>query len=52
MIAKETETPIIDITTAFDTYRGDLRALFCADGIHPNEKGHKLIASTIINSYL
>ena len=41
MIAKETKTPIIDITTAFDTYRGDLCALFCADGIHPNEIGSK-----------
>ena len=52
MIAKETQTPIIDITTPFDTFRGDISSLYCADGIHPNDKGHKLIASTIINSYL
>ena len=52
MIAKETQTPIIDITTPFDTFRGDISSLYCADGIHPNEKGHKLIASTIINCYL
>ena len=52
MIAKETQTPIIDITTPFDSFRGDIRSLFCADGIHPNEQGHKMIAATIINSYL
>lgn len=51
-IASESQIPIVDITTAFDTYRGNLDSLYCADGIHPNDKGHKLIASTIINSYL
>lgn len=51
MVANESQTPIIDITTPFDTYRGDLSTLFCTDGIHPNDKGHKLIASTIINGY-
>ena len=52
MVARQTLTPILDITTPFDTFRGDIRTLFCADGIHPNEKGHKLIATTIINHYL
>lgn len=52
MIANESNTPIIDITTPFDTYRGDITSLYCSDGIHPNDKGHKLIASTITNSYL
>ena len=51
-IAKETQTPIIDITTPFETFRGDISTLFCADGIHPNALGHKLIASAIINNYL
>lgn len=51
-IAKESQTPIIDITTPFDTFRGDINSLYCADGIHPNEEGHKLIATTIINNYL
>lgn len=51
-IAKESQTPIIDITTPFDTFRGDITSLYCADGIHPNEEGHKLIATTIINNYL
>lgn len=52
MIAKETQTPIIDITTPFDTFRGDISSLYCADGIHPNAKGHRMIAATIVNSYL
>jgi lysophospholipase L1-like esterase len=51
-VANQTHTQIIDITTPFDTYRGDLSALYCHDGIHPNAYGHKLIAETIINMYL
>lgn len=51
-IANQTGTQIIDITTPFDTFRGDLTSLYCADGIHPNAHGHKLIAHTIINMYL
>ena len=52
MVAGQTNSHIIDITTPFDTYRGNLKSLYCQDGIHPNIKGHKLIAETIINSYL
>jgi len=52
MVASKTRTPILDITTPFDTFRGDLKSLYCHDGIHPNENGHKLIANTIINNYL
>lgn len=52
MIAKETQTPIIDITTPFDTFRGDISSLYCVDGIHPNAQGHRMIATTIINNYL
>lgn len=51
-VANQTGTQIIDITTPFDTFRGDLTSLYCADGIHPNARGHKLIAHTIINMYL
>ena len=51
-VANQTRTQIIDITTPFDTFRGDLTSLYCADGIHPNAHGHKLIAHTIINMYL
>lgn len=51
-VANQTHTQILDITTPFDTFRGDLTSLYCADGIHPNARGHKLIAQTIINMYL
>ena len=51
-VANQTRTQIIDITTPFDTFRGDLTSLYCADGIHPNARGHKLIAHSIINMYL
>lgn len=51
-VANQTHTQILDITTPFDTFRGNLTSLYCADGIHPNSLGHKLIAHTIINMYL
>ena len=51
-VANQKHTQILDITTPFDTFRGDLTSLYCADGIHPNARGHKLIAHTIINMYL
>ena len=51
-VANQTRTQIIDITTPFDTFRCDLTSLYCADGIHPNARGHKLIAHSIINMYL
>lgn len=50
-VARRTQTPVIDITTPFDTYRGKLASLYCSDGIHPNAEGHKLIATAIVNMY-
>ncbi len=50
-VASMTRTEIIDITSPFDTYRGDLNKLYCADGIHPNAEGHKLIAGEIVSIY-
>ncbi len=41
--------PVIDITTPF-LIRKDYRDYLCSDGIHPNEKGHALIADTICSS--
>ena len=38
--------PVVDITSVFLEERNYLRYL-CEDGIHPNEKGHKLIAEAI-----
>lgn len=38
--------PVLDITSAF-LKRCDYQSLLCADGIHPNEEGHALIADII-----
>lgn len=46
-IAIANGVPIIDITSKFLEAK-DYSALLCDDGIHPNEKGHKLIAETIM----
>jgi acyl-CoA thioesterase-1 len=46
-IADETGTRLIDIRSPFLKYP-DYREFICADGIHPNEKGHRLIADKII----
>ncbi len=45
-IAEETKTRLIDIRSAFLDYP-DFRQFICTDGIHPNEKGHKIIAHKI-----
>lgn len=42
-LAKDTETPLLDISSAFlETCH--YQQLICDDGIHPNEKGHALIS--------
>ena len=46
LIAEETGTRFIDIRSAF-MRKEDYRAFLCEDGIHPNTKGHKLIAEKI-----
>ncbi len=45
-VAAETSVHIVDIRDAFLSYwnYGDL---LCADGIHPNEKGHQIMADSI-----
>jgi len=45
-IASEYKIPIIDIRSAF-LERRDFTDLLCNDGIHPNEKGHEIIAEVI-----
>ena len=47
-ISESTATPIIDITTPFENYQGDMMSLMCTDGIHPNAQGHELIANSIV----
>lgn len=45
-MAHDLQVPIIDITTPFlETV--DYSDYLCDDGIHPNEKGHALIADTV-----
>ena len=47
-VAERTNTRWIDVRGAF-LHSADYSALICRDGIHPNEKGHELIADTIID---
>ena len=45
-VAKACEVPLIDISSAFlETH--NYQDLLCEDGIHPNEKGHRLISGVI-----
>lgn len=46
LLAKAYRVPVIDIRAAF-LLTEDYRAYLCKDGIHPNEKGHALIAQAI-----
>ena len=49
-IARDLDLPIIDITTCF-LNQLDYGAYICDDGYHPNEKGHRLIATAIQDFY-
>lgn len=48
-IASEYNIPLIDIRSAFLKMR-NYSDLLCNDGIHPNEKGHELIARVITSA--
>lgn len=45
-LSRKLEVPLLDITTPFLMLK-DFREYYCGDGIHPNEKGHRLIADAI-----
>ena len=47
-VARLTNTLMIDIRGAF-LQKSDFREYLCEDGIHPNEKGHEIIADRILN---
>lgn len=49
-IAQETNVPVVDITTNF-LKELDYTQFLCDDGVHPNEKGHALIAQTLSDFY-
>lgn len=46
-VVEKTKTICIDVRSAF-LKEENYSEFICIDGIHPNEKGHQLIASTII----
>lgn len=47
-VGKKTSTQIIDVRGEF-LAQEDFREFICADGIHPNAKGHKIMAAAIEN---
>ncbi|HCS87369.1 MAG TPA: G-D-S-L family lipolytic protein, partial [Bacteroidales bacterium] len=47
-IAREQSVLVVDITTPF-LLNQDYTRYLCADGIHPNEEGHSLIAHRVID---
>lgn len=46
-VAEETGAKILDVRGAFLS-RPDFQTLLCADGIHPNAAGHRLMADSIL----
>ena len=48
-VANETHCPVIDLRSAL-LETDDYRALYCIDGIHPNEQGHRIMTSAVITS--
>lgn len=48
-VASETHCQVIDLRSAL-LATDDYRDLYCIDGIHPNEKGHKVMTNAVINS--
>ncbi|MCR5190360.1 MAG: SGNH/GDSL hydrolase family protein [Bacteroidales bacterium] len=47
-IARQRNVPIVDITSPF-LEQADYDDYLCADGIHPNERGHALIAEVLMS---
>lgn len=48
-LGKELGVPVIDISTVF-LERRSLGDCYCIDGMHPNEKGHAMIAEAVLAS--
>ena len=49
-VAEACKVPLIDIRNSF-LESGDYRDYLCEDGIHPNEKGHLLIAKSMAEQF-
>ncbi len=49
-VANACKVPIIDVRSNFLS-TPDFRKYVCLDGIHPNENGHKLITSSILDCF-
>ena len=47
--AREKDVLCVDLRAAFPREPSELEEYLCEDGIHPNKKGHKLIAEAIEN---
>ena len=47
-LGAEKRVPVIDITSVF-LERKDFAQFICEDGIHPNEAGHELIESAVVD---
>ena len=45
-LGREMDVPVVDITTPF-LLRPDYFDFICRDGIHPNEKGHEIMAERL-----
>lgn len=45
-VAQQTRCPVVDMRTSF-LKTWDYREYLCKDGIHPNERGHELMADTL-----
>lgn len=50
-VASLLKVPIIDITSTF-LERQDMDDYICDDGMHPNEKGHRLIAEAVCSQVI
>lgn len=48
-LSRDMDVPLIDISSAF-LETPNYQRLICADGIHPNAEGHKLIGRTVGNA--
>lgn len=49
-LATSLRVPLVDMRSAF-LARKDYRDYLCADGIHPNERGHRLMADQLLKAW-